>query len=239
VGSGNSTPDAEQTDLDSTVAHNSTTVSSVSGTDTVDHTYAKLTRTFRFNTGVAAGTLSEVGVGWGTSADQLFSRALILDGEGEPTTITILEDEVLDVIYELRVYHPEEDIEGTIELGGVNYDYAIRLAALGSSNLNSVVTAHSTALVYGSPGTLGAVTGTPSGTQGTINPPSAVDSYVGGSYERSFRITVGLSERTTPIYAMFFGTSLGAWQVQFTPELPKTAINVLTLDFTVSWARKV
>lgn len=55
----------------------------------------------QFDQGAAAGNVSEVGAGWNASGS-LFSRALILDGAGLPTSLTILADEFLTVTYELR-----------------------------------------------------------------------------------------------------------------------------------------
>ena len=58
--------------------------------------------TWRFGQGVAAGNISEVGLGWGNS--NLWNRALIKDANGNPTTITVLSDEYLDVVSEIRDY---------------------------------------------------------------------------------------------------------------------------------------
>ena len=110
VGSGNSTPTAGQTALDTLVATTTTAVGGgVNSYDSVGNTYAFSRSTYRFATGVATGNLTEVGAGW---SGGLFSRALIKDGGGVPTTVTILSDETLDVIYELRVYVPA-DVVGT------------------------------------------------------------------------------------------------------------------------------
>ncbi len=45
-----------------------------------------------------------MGIGWNANpSGALFSRALIVDAEGDPTTIAKLADEQLDVEYEFRV----------------------------------------------------------------------------------------------------------------------------------------
>ena len=103
VGSGSTAPVAAQTALVNRIAGTSTQQNNVSGAQASAPYYGWYRRTYRFAQGVAAGNLSEVGVGWATSGS-LFSRALILDGGGSPTTITVLSDEVLDVTYELRRY---------------------------------------------------------------------------------------------------------------------------------------
>ncbi len=83
---------------------------------------------YRFGTGVAAGNLSEVGVGWGNT--NLFSRALIKDAFGVPTTITVLSDEVLDVTYVLRVYPPTTDVVVPFTLNGAAITVTARTLAI-------------------------------------------------------------------------------------------------------------
>lgn len=94
--------------------------------------------TYRFGTGVAAGNLTEVGLCNGssspTTSTPLFSRALIVDGTGTPTTITILSDEILDVTYEFRVYPPNGsvDVTGTFSMTidgtPTSFGYTLRAA---------------------------------------------------------------------------------------------------------------
>lgn len=52
--------------------------------------------------GAAAGNISELTCGWGNNNVSAFARALVRDAEGNPTTITILPDEVLTLTWELR-----------------------------------------------------------------------------------------------------------------------------------------
>lgn len=115
VGSGNSTPNKSQTQLDSFVASTTTEqggVTSIQQAVTEPYYYGAR-RSYRFAEGVAAGNLSEVGIGWGQQ--NLFNRALIKDVNGNPVTITVLSDEYLDVIVELRVY-PQREISGSFNL---------------------------------------------------------------------------------------------------------------------------
>ena len=64
-------------------------------------------------------------------------RALILDGGGSPTTLTILSDETLDVTYTIRVYPPTTDVTGSITLDGVSYGYTIRPCNVSTSGTGS------------------------------------------------------------------------------------------------------
>lgn len=115
VGTGNSTPTPTQTGLDNTLAGTSTTsAGDQRGVQTSNLPYYYwMRRTFRFDLGVAAGNLSEVGLGNDSSA--LFNRALIKDNSGNPITVTVLSDEFLDVVVELRVY-PKTNFSGQFQL---------------------------------------------------------------------------------------------------------------------------
>ena len=104
VGSGNSTPIVSQTKLDSHLAQTQILVGTSSGgvqVATLPY-YWYGTCTYRFNAGVATGTVAEVALGWGV--DQCWNRSLIRDLNGSPISLTILADEYLDVAVEIRVY---------------------------------------------------------------------------------------------------------------------------------------
>lgn len=59
--------------------------------------------TYSFAPGQANGNVREVGITLTTvTSSNLFSRALVRDASGQPATITVLADEYLTVIYELR-----------------------------------------------------------------------------------------------------------------------------------------
>ncbi|WP_180072229.1 hypothetical protein [Acinetobacter sp. YH12200] len=105
VGSGNSTPTSSQTSLDTLVASTTSFLTDVGVSHTTSPIYFGARRTWRFGEGVAAGNISEVGMGWSDAA--MWNRALIRDILGNPTTITVLSDEFLDVVAEIRVYPPE------------------------------------------------------------------------------------------------------------------------------------
>ena len=114
VGSGNSTPIASQASLDAFVASTTVSLNNQAGWDsTTNPTYLYERNTWRFAQGAAKGNLSEVGLGWGDNT--LWNRALIKDTVGNPATITILADEVLDVVAEIRVY-PAQTPSGSFQL---------------------------------------------------------------------------------------------------------------------------
>src|SRR5690606_13285763 len=56
----------------------------------------------------------EIGTGWTASGETLFSRALVKDEAGNPTAITVLEDEQLRVTWEHRRYWKTEIESGVV-----------------------------------------------------------------------------------------------------------------------------
>ncbi|WP_312237310.1 hypothetical protein [Stenotrophomonas sp.] len=252
VGSGNTTPSATDTALVTPVAVSSTAQATANGVNRSGAFYAWRRQTTRFAAGAAAGTLAEVGVSpAGTGA--LFSRALILDGGGNPTTITVLSDEVLDVTYELRLYPTLADATGTVTIAAVSYNWIARplieagydfswkdnvgygvmpRTSNGSSLSPSVASnlpAQSATLVDGiSAGALTAL------------------AYVAGTYARSFRFDSGLNDaNVSGGIGCFFATGdptavqgmFGVWAWGLTPKLPKTAQTVATFTIRMSWGR--
>lgn len=240
VGSGSTAPVAAQTALVNRIAGTSTVQASSTGAQASAPYYGWARRTYRFAQGVAAGNLSEVGVGW-ASTGSLFSRALILDGGGSPTTITVLSDEVLDVTYELRRYPGTVDLTGTVVLDGVTHNWVSR--ASGVTHQSSWAGVGTMALDFAQSfnGDIGAVTASaPSGTSGTLS--ATPLAYSSGSYTRAVTVSAGLNDsnlsggiRSIMIRAMS-GTS--RYQIQFDPAIPKDNTKVLSLTIQHSWARR-
>ena len=242
VGSGNTTPANGDTALVTQVAE-ADIYSFTDGYDSVGNLYGYRRNVYRFSTGSAAGNLSEVGVGWAGGA--LFSRALIKDGGGAPTTITVLADEILDVVYELRIYRPSADVDTGITISGVSYTCTVRAANMGSWRPNTLMQygagGDGNQLVqgWGTDAALGAVTGQPSGTMNVGGVYAVTQgSYSSGSYQRAFRVVVGIASGTSAIKALIFYTPCGIYQMLVAPNIPKDATNRLTLDFNISWARR-
>lgn len=138
VGSGSTTPAVTDTAIESLVAaadYSTAKQAGTYGTESASPYYTWISRTWRFGEGVATGNLSEVTVGWSATGAGVFSRALILDELGDPTTLTILADETLDVTYEFRYYPKLTDDTGTGLVFGGNiggtYDWTLRSSRCG------------------------------------------------------------------------------------------------------------
>lgn len=133
IGTGTTTPSATDTSLSSFSASTGTlqSASNFVNITTLPY-YADFNMTFRFNAGALNGNYSEIGI---SGSNGLFSRALIKDQSGNPTTITILSDEFLDVTFTVRQYIPTNDISSSVTIQGVGTDIPMTIRpALVRSN---------------------------------------------------------------------------------------------------------
>lgn len=243
VGTGTGTPGVTDTALGSLVAATTTLQDSADSNNGSSPYGATISIVKRFAEGVAEGNLTEVGIG--DTSEGLFSRALILDGMGSPTTFPVASDEVLDVAYELTFYPPLDDVEDSVTItGSGSHDYVARTANVGAwephatrglAPLIDFMVAHS--------GGIGAITGAPSGT--TDNATSSNDdAYTPGSYLRTCSATWGLTDGNVGdgIAAVRVRYEVPSnkemqFQTSFSPDIPKDGTKVLTLNYSVSWAR--
>lgn len=248
VGSGSTTPLVTDTALASRVAARQwiSGDGGISGAQSTVPYYGFRRLTYKFPQGAAAGNLSEVGVGW-SGTGNLFSRALILDTAGNPTTITVLADEFLDVTYEFRRYPGTADITGTVVLAGVTYGWvsrACRVTDAGSWGMQTVQLGGGMA----SPGVpifrtggIGPITSGPSGTAGGGS--ISTKAYSANSRVIEFVVTASLVDANFNIGSLEITGALFAdgcynYQFGFTPAIPKDNTKILTLGVKHSWARK-
>lgn len=250
VGSGSTPPAANQTTLTTFIGSTSTTTGTTSASQGVAPYYSRIVRTFRFAAGVAAGTLAEVGIGWSNVSGSLFSRALILDANGAPTTILVLADEVLDVTYELRVYPPLVDKVFQTTIGGILHDCVMRAQNVNSPSnwvgdssryiFAGLILGPTTSSGAVSNGTLGPITGTPSGTTvtGGVGVPAA---YVNNSYQRRVTFPYSLAQGNVAggISTARAESNIGSYQISFSPPIDKDNTKTLSLAYTFSWSRYV
>ena len=253
VGTGNTPPTVNDTNMESFVASTISKAVNTGGVATSAPYYSYQRIVFRFNAGAAVGNLAEVGVGIIspiTGNRILFCRTLIKDSFGNPTTITLLPDEILEVTYELRHYVPVVDTTGTITLTGNiggTYDYILRPSNVTSYHPNALVgwaggmnyRHNNYMFTYAHSGGFGPITGTPTGSnyQSTS---SKAESYVTGTYSAAVTYFFGVDAGNIPegIKSIVFTMGTGRYQVEFTPPIPKTNLNSLSLTFGYSWARK-
>lgn len=131
VGTGNSTPLPTNTNLDNQVASAGVALATYSQGVNIAEGYMWCRIVWTFELGAVVANVSELATGWAASGNSIFSRALVLDPEGSPTSITVLADEQLRVTWEHRRYWQSSPSTGTIanegNKGGV-YNWEIRPA---------------------------------------------------------------------------------------------------------------
>lgn len=245
VGSGNNTPSVSDTGLQSYVGgtSNITNASSASFSGATPP-YNQATFVYTFGMGDATGNLQEIGIGTATTGSTLFSRALILDGGGSPTTVTVLSTEILRVTYATRIYPPTTDVTGSVTIAGVSYAYVLRASLINLATSQGWILNGLSAALNSIPGaiydgTIGAKTSSPSGN--TIGTTSATDaSYSAGTYYRDGTIYFAISA-SLPSDALVTAATVTfnqvTYQISFTPGIPKDGTNQLSLTFRHAWDR--
>lgn len=247
VGSGNSTPVASQTQLDNTIASTTAVLSgseSVLKQTTTSPYYVAANRTYRFAEGVAAGNISEVGCGWGTGLD-LWNRALVKDLNGDPTTITVLSDEFLDVIVEVR-YYPTQSFSGNFNLldktGGVvsNHTYTGLPQFSESTSVNFNKVSGTRTHLYS--GSMNSVDTSPTSELGYVNPNSTYPSPKTLTCTTSFPLTVanGSIKTVRQLFNTISSASTNsgsAYKFEIDPPIVKTDQMILSFTFSISWDR--
>ena len=241
VGTDSTTVSFEDTGLGAQIASTTTVQTETYGAQSSAPYFRWFRRTFRFGQGVAAGNLAEVGIKIDNGV--LFSRALIVDSAGNPTTLSILSDEYLDVTYEFRTYAETADLVQNLSVNGTQYTATLRSANITSgSNYQEYGIAHtlnsgsSYHVMYN--GSIGSVTGNPSGESYTHGR-SLRGTYVENAFDRTFIFSAGLNNAnfTGGVKSIYLVTSQGNFQVEFSPAIPKNNYMILTIDLTVQWSK--
>lgn len=251
VGSGSATPAFTDTALAAPVAFASANPVLESESSSYTRGWYEITVRHQFGQGQAAGNLSEIGIQHTSLSGPLWSRALILDGAGNPTTITVLPDEFLTCYYTLRIMIPKEDAVFNID---VDYDEdgivptVVTARPLGADNSNpnagwglqtAATIGTAAALRFYTGGLAGPTASSPLGSPigSTTNSFTEVP-YVTDSHQRFLTRTNGLNEhnsetlRTARLEAL-----MGFWQIEFDPPLQKNNTQTMQLTFGYSWAR--
>ena len=253
VGGGNSTPLNTNTKLDNFLK-TGLQISSESKYDydpVRDTKFYKCSRTvgYRF-TGLDNKNISEVGLVSSEVPGQhsAYTRTLIKNSNGEPTVITVLSGEILELHYRLwQVFDlKDKDQVVTAMIDGVKVpvNVKIRLADVGGLRYNTVVGIgiiyHGRDYSLFSTGEIGEITGTISGQ--VLAPILSWEAYQPSTYKRKFYVNNSITDVVIPIRSLLFYTRLGAYQVRFGTvdgDLPidKTGQDILQLGFEMSWGR--
>lgn len=241
VGTDSTTVSVEDTALGAQIASTTTVQTETYGAQSSAPYFRWYRRTFRFAQGAAAGNLAEVGIK--VDDGTLFSRALIVDSAGNPTTLSILADEYLDVTYEFRTYAETVDNIVNLTVNGTGYTATLRSANVTSGSdwqqygiASSLSSSNSYHTFYN--GSIGTITGNPSG-ESYQHGRSLRGSYVPNAFERTFIFSAGLNNAnfTGGVKSIYLVTSQGNFQVEFSPAIPKNNYMILTIDLTLQWSR--
>jgi hypothetical protein len=132
VGTGVTAPAAGDTTLPGFVV-STTSATAYTGTNNTATApyYYEIVTVYQFVLGAVVGTMGCVGVAHATGA-LVDAWSQIKDGANNPTTITILAGEQLQVTYRLRYYAPGTSA-GSVTLEGINYPYTVYPHDFGSS----------------------------------------------------------------------------------------------------------
>lgn len=245
VGTGTTVPDVMDTALSNELAR--IAVSAIGTSNPVAPLYEySASIGGRFAAGAISNTITEIGVFY--TSGLMWCRQLILDEQGNPSSLTVLPNEYLDVTYTLWYYPPLQDKTFSFEMNGVTYNCVSRctqLPAYSNVLLSYVVSAAGFVLssAYATQ-ELGAVTSYPSGAYYGYSVGS--DFTHGGAsapYSWFGSVTLALNNFNVPggigSIVVKHSASLPASQISFTPKLPKSETVEMTLSFSQTVGRYI
>lgn len=249
VGAGNSLPTQDQSQLDALIAASTTIKTTENGKRTSGddkHVYSNIV--WSFGQGVAAGNISEVALAWSNTG--LFNRALIRDINNNPTTITVLADEYLDVISEVRGYM-SQGLTGSFSLldkfgeliSTHNYTCSGRFHPSGIANrLSRLSIASNTYPPIAYTGDIQSqIDSLPSGTGGSGSF-SVTNTYP--AYNKCRAVvtiplgTANITQKTIvfQIDGFFRGNNSCTYQAQIDPPITKTNTQIMTYTVELTWS---
>lgn len=247
LGTGTSTPAASDTSLSGTTLSTTTNNGFANGSITTGtNRYGWNRWTLRFAQGAAVGNWTEVGIG--RSVSNLWSRALILDGNNNPTTLTIIATDFLDVDYELRVYPSEVDATGLRTIGGTDTNYIVRPAATGIQAAlemiggNWMAPPQTNFINFYGTGVFGGNYIFPTGTS-VSDSTLSVAAYSSGSYRKVVTYSASITQANVSggvaSCAMLIASNNNGHRFKcgFTPPIAKDNTKTLALTFSFTWGR--
>lgn len=272
IGTGTATPAFTDTALQAVSAHVGTggsgvTIVSDGNNGSGDNYSSSGVKQYPFTQGDVVGNMTEIGIGIRTSnhggavsgspdGSQLFSRALIVDGAGNPTSLSVTSIDQLTVYYKITMYPDLGDYSGSFALAGVGtIGWTARMcnvAGLTSvmSDLENIGGSDGTPFFIPNgnptwqafPSTLGAVTGTPS-SAGNISGGSSSRAW-GGAGTNYTTITYNLATGDVNfgagiggLYCNHSPRSVNAIQIVFDTAIPKDNTKTFSFTFRRSWSR--
>lgn len=219
--------------------------------------HVRYTWVWQLPAGTAAGNISEVGIATTNSTPNsstpLFSRALVTDSSGDPSSITVLADEILQITYELTVRIPDTTSGTFVQTNRgtpVVTSYTIIPANMQSSGANGfadcsvagIPSIHSTAGESFNPmskASSGAITNP----DGTISGGTSWLDYISQGepnityYSRDITYGASLAQANISISAVVIALRMCAFQFSLSPAVSKTSDDIFRITFRVSISR--
>lgn len=244
VGTGTNAPAVTNTGLQTPIGSTNSSNSSVTTSPSAPWWHDSLYE-FTFDTassnGIDGVSLSEIGIflvsGDANNNTPGWSRELIRDGVGDPTTITLLPSEVLVVTYVVRVYPMTGDVTGTFDIGADTYDYVLRAANANDNNQMQIWPNSNNDAGGYSTQTLGSETGEPSGSTDDWTT-VAVKAHVSEAHYRDYTMFANVGDLNfagglgSLTFGVFFGPlyQMSVAKQSDGTKIPKDADKTLTLD---------
>ena len=250
VGTGNTPPAYTDTSMTANVTpaapYTSTTVSYIAGPPT----YYSSISTYQWPQGAIVANLAEVGIGSLTNLNfpytgtpVLYSHALIVDSNGNPTTLSVTSTDTLSVSYESRLYLNTTDTNYSLVIAGTTYSGIYRLAKIASPDfvMDRLSGQSGNPFIQYFSGAIGPITGEPSG-PGPFGNPSQISwtfgTYTIGSY--TIQATANIpanSQGAINVTAIMVDSGLGMWQYSVSPSWNRLATQNISTTWAFSWGR--
>lgn len=203
---------------------------------------------YLYATGAAAGNLTEIGAcpGGINPAGGLYSHALIVDSSGNPTTITVLSDEVLTVTYQVNYYINTADTSFSFNLNGSPVTGIYRPLNIGTAPDLQGRLVGLVPTVGLCTGAIAAVTGTPSGNIGTSNGNQYAGTFidwvnnisVDGTWYYDYTCTFPTGVGTGTIASLTYQHAMLQYQFgDLSTNIVKTSGQQLQISFRGAWGR--
>ena len=239
VGDSSIAPAASQTTLQSHIAAASYALVEQDAQALTPYYWSTIV-TYNFAVGAAQGNLREIGVG--SASNRLFSRALLLDINGSPTTIPITATDILQIQYILKFAPNTSDVTTVLPINTISATLTTRASKVNiplPSGLGTTITlADSTfALKVYDVDISATPIGEPSG--GTSANPSSTNkiAYSAGSNFFAVEFIFGITTANFNIQSWTFRTVAGNWQTECNPYLAKDSTKTLKITMRLVWSR--
>lgn len=249
IGTGTTPPSNSSTGLSGSGVSTSGNHSNGTGSGNVleaDRAYSWITVGKRFNEGALNGNYSEIGMFTGNNNTSAVALSLILDGAGNPTSITVLPDEILDVLYTRRLYVLRGDWTGSVTVGANVHAFTARWSSLPSmGNLVVGISGSRISGTYRIVSNFGDDVSGISGTSAGWGSAMAAGSYTPGTFAVTSTVTSGVGVVNTGILALQVSSSSSggssgagpAAKYLFDPIIPVASNERIALTWQHSWGR--